>query len=170
MQVLEQFSIPLKGLKNGIHQFVFQIDKNFFSSFDKSPVNKGQLEAKLNLEKKSDHIILNFITRGYVKTECDRCTALINLPLVSEFEAIVKYREEPGDDGDVIYIMIDEHQLNVAKLIYEQIILSIPLIKSYNCRSESPKPCNEKVLGILSKDTEISANPLGDALKNLKID
>lgn len=170
MQALRQFSIPLKGLKNGIHQFVFQIDKNFFSSFDSSPVNNGKLETSLNLEKKSDHIVLDFFTKGFVNTDCDRCTALINLPVESEFEAIVKYREEPGDDGDVIYISVEEHQLNVATLIYEQIILSIPLIKIYNCESVNPKPCNEKVLGILSKDSELSSNPLGDALKNLKID
>ncbi|MBT8189328.1 MAG: DUF177 domain-containing protein [Bacteroidia bacterium] len=170
MQALRQFSIPLKGLKNGIHEFVFHINKNFFSSFDSSPVNNGQLETKLNLEKKSDHIILDFFTKGYVNTDCDRCTALIKLPVESDFEAIVKFREEPGDDGDVIYIQVEEHQINVATLIYEQIILSIPLIKTYNCESEDPKPCNEKVLSILTKDSKKSTNPIGEALKNLKID
>jgi len=170
MQALRQFSIPINGLKNGVHNFEFHIGKTFFSEFVESPLNDGNLISSLLLEKKSDHITLDFFTKGFINTECDRCTALIDLPIESEFDFIVKYSESPREEGEIIYILPDTHVFNVASLIYEQIILSIPIIKVFNCQDEVPKPCNEEVLSILTEETENSTNPIGDVLKNLKFD
>jgi uncharacterized metal-binding protein YceD (DUF177 family) len=170
MQALRQFSIPLKGLKNGEHNYAFNIDKTFFACFESAPIGEGQLTAELSLEKKSDHIILDFWIEGSIRTECDRCTALIDLPIESEHEIIVKYSDEEKEEDEIVYIPNDAHELNVASLIYELIILAIPMIKVYDCDIEEPRPCNEEILSILSAQTKESKSPLGDALKNLKLD
>ena len=168
MQALRQFSIPLKGLKNGKHNYAFDIDKTFFAHFESSPVEDGKLSAEISLDKKSDHIILNFLIEGTVQTECDRCTALIDLPVQSEQEIIVKFSDEAREEGEIVYIPFDAHEFNLASLVYELIILSIPMIKVFDCETADPQPCNEEILSILSAETKESSNPLGDALKNLK--
>jgi len=170
MQALRQFSIPLKGLKNGKHNYAFEIGKTFFTHFESSPVEDGKLNAEISLDKKSDHIILDFLIEGTVKTECDRCTALIDLPINSEQEIIVKFSDEEKEEGEIIFISNDAHEINIASLIYELIILAIPIIKVFDCETTDPRPCNEEILSILSAKTKESKNPLGDALKNLKLD
>ena len=170
MQALRQFSIPIKGLKTGLHEFKFEIDQDFFKSFENSPVKSGLLNCVLAFDKKDDHILLNFETSGSVKTTCDRCTSQIDLPISSEYEIIVKYGEENNELEEVYYLEPDAHEINVASLIYEQIVLALPLIKVYDCEVDEPRPCNFDILSILSEESEAASNPLGDALKNLKID
>lgn len=169
MQALRQFSIPLKGLKNGKHDYVFNIDKTFFDSFESSPVESGKLEAKVSLDKKSDHIVLDFWIDGTVKTECDRCTASIDLPIDGQSEVILKFSDEEQEEGEVVFLSFDAHEYNLAALIYETIVLSIPMIKVYDCDLETTIPCNLEILNYLSGETKVSGSPLGDALKNLKL-
>ena len=170
MQALRQFSIPIKGLKTGLHEFKFEIDQEFFKSFENSPVKSGLLNCALAFDKKDDHILLNFETQGSVVTTCDRCTSKINLPLSSDYEIIVKYGEGNNEMEEVYYLDPDAHEINVASLIYEQIVLALPMIKVYDCEVDDPRPCNVEILSILSEESEQASNPLGDALKNLKID
>ena len=171
MQVLRQFSIPFKGLKYGVHNFDFELDERFFSEFEDSPVQKGKLGASVELERKHDHMELRFEVSGTIETECDRCTAVIQLPLSFESEFIIKFDEEEKEEEDIIYIHPESHHVELADIFYEQTILSLPLIKTYNCEDDEPKPCNMKVLDILSSENENpdSNNPFGEVLKDLKI-
>jgi len=173
MQGLKQFSIPFKGLNFEIHQFSFKVDDIFFQEFEDSPITSGSLISNLSFEKKPDHLILDFETLGTIKTECDRCTADINLPLTSNFSLIIKFDDDEREEDHIIYIAPESHEINVAQFIYEQIILSLPLMKIYDCDFDDPIPCNEEILNILDRkvedETEEKINPLGDALKNLKI-
>ena len=170
MQALRQFSIPFKGLKNGTHEYEFDIDENFFKEFEDSPIELASLKARLELEKKNDHFILYFEADGTIQTECDRCTATIDLPMDFDFEYIVKFDEDEREEDEVVYIHPESHHIHVGPMLYEQILLAIPLIKVYDCQDEDPVPCNEKVLEILNSEEEGEINnPLGDVLKDLKI-
>ena len=43
----------------------------------------------------------------------------------------------------------------MAKYIYEYIVLSLPLIKVYDCENDDPLPCDEELLERLEvEDTE----------------
>jgi len=171
MQALRQFSIPLKGLDIKVHHFTYQIDNNFFAQFDHSPYKNGLLESTLELEKKYDNLLLRFYMKGTIKTQCDRCTADIDFPLTSDFDLIIKYDENEREEEDIIYIHPETQVVNVAKYIYEHIILSMPIIKVFDCDDIQPRPCDQEVLKHLEeRNIETSANnPLGDALKSLNI-
>lgn len=172
MQALRQYILPIKGLDVKVHQYTFEVDDSFFEEFENSPIHKGQITTELVLEKKYDNLVLSFTLNGKVKTECDRCTAIVDFPIESENELIIKYDENPREDGDVIYIHPDENEINIATYLYDNIILSLPIIKVFDCESEQPKPCNEEVLKYLDKSkTENSSlnNPFGEALKQVKI-
>lgn len=171
MQGLKQFSIQFKGLDFDVHNYSFQVNQQFFDAFEESPLKNGLLKSMLTLEKKSDHLILDFETNGTVETECDRCTAKIDLPITSEFSLIIKFDEEEREEEEVVFISPETHEINVAPFIYEHIILSIPLIKVFDCDLIDPEPCNQDVLDILDGEEEIEVknNPLEEAFKNLKI-
>ncbi|MBT8233083.1 MAG: DUF177 domain-containing protein [Bacteroidia bacterium] len=173
MQALNQFSIPIKGLKFGIHEYDFKILKSFFDAFPNSLTKDGNLDTHLTLDKKTDHLDLVFTTKGTLASECDRCTANIDLPIESTINFIVKFSDEEKTDGELFFIPIESHEINVAEMIYEHLLLSMPLIKVYDCENENPIPCNQKVLDILNHDKKpekvVKNNVFGDALKNLKI-
>lgn len=171
MQVLRQFSIPIKGLKPGNHKYEFEMEDAFFGAFPDSPIQKAKLKVDLDLEKKSDHYIIQFDVEGTVETECDRCTATIQLPLDFSSEFIIKFDEDEREEEELIYIHPESHFIKLADLLYEQTLLAMPLIKVYDCEVEEPRPCNKKVLDILNSEKEEggSNNPFGEVLKDLKI-
>lgn len=172
MQALRQYIIPIKGLDVKVHHYTFEVDHQFFAEFENSPIHSGQVKIELELEKKYDNLVLDFSTLGEVKTECDRCTAIVDFPIDSSFELIFKYDENEREEGEIIYIHPESHEINVSTFIYENIILALPIIKVFDCESKDPAPCNKEVLKYLNKEQKEesgSNNPFKDALKQVKI-
>ena len=175
METLNQFSIPLEGLKDGMHQFDFQIDKGFFSHFEGSPIQDGNFNLKLYFDKRPDLLVFTFDFKGAFSTNCDRCLAGIHLPVEGNQQLMVKYADAAGEDAEVIYITRGTQHLNIAKFAYEFICLTIPMVKVYDCEAEENPPCNREVLTQLYKeeeteDAEEKKNPVWEALKNFKKD
>ncbi len=171
MDALQQFSIPIRGLKLGVHQFDFQVDRFFFEQFEASLIKEGDFQVQMDLDKRSDMLVLVFDINGTVKTDCDRCLEKINLPIDATHQLLVKFAEEASEDADIVYINLTESSLNVAKYIYDFINLSLPLIKTYACEEDDNAPCNEEMLKYLnpkSTETPNDTNPIWDALKDLK--
>jgi len=175
MQALNQFFIPIKGLKFGKHEYDFVIQNQFFDEFENSPIKVGELKTHLILDRKTRNLELEFSTQGYIESECDRCTADIKLPIDASIKFIVKFSDEEESDGEVFFIPTESHEINVSEMVYEHLVLAIPLIKTYNCEDEDPLPCNEKVLDVLEgvdnepEEEIVNNNPFGDAFKDLKI-
>lgn len=147
MNALREFSIPIKGLKNGLHQFDFQIDSQFFTHFDNSPITEGSFEVWLDFSKQTSLFELTFEFEGYVKTVCDRCLANIDLPVEGLERLTVKITLEPKEEeADILYISPEESDLNVAKYIYEYICLALPSTMTYDCENDEEPPCDLEVL------------------------
>lgn len=178
MKSLNHFTLPILGLKMGMHQFDFQIDKEFFNHFDQSVIESGEFDVRLYFDKRPDMIVLVFEYEGFAQTNCDRCLATIQLPVKGNNQLLVKYAEEESEDDEIWYIPSGKSELNVAKPIYEFILLSLPIIKTYDCQSEEQPPCDEEMLRYLippeetkeedtGEDDDLS-NPFRDALKDFK--
>lgn len=182
MDPLITYSIPVKGLHNGIHQFEFQIGRFFFENFENSPIAESDILVKLEFDKHPDMYVLQFDLEGTVRTQCDRCAADINLPVADSQRLLVKFsEEEEAEEAEVIFIRPDAQQLNVARYIYEYICLAMPLIRVYDCENDDPRPCNMEALRYLSngqeaeeaaageeeKEEEEAPNPIWDELKKL---
>jgi len=171
MRSNKDFSIAFKGLKIGMHQFEFEISNQFFEDFEHSPVKAGKLDVELDFYKRLDHFQLDFDIEGTIDTSCDRCTAEINLPMQRSARYIVKFDDVLDQDDQVIYIKTNAQMLNVANMIYELIVLGMPMIKVYDCEEDTPRPCNMKVLDVLNQEKSSSdkdkKNPLWDQLSEL---
>lgn len=174
MDGLVNYSLPIQGLGEGIHEYRFDVDALFFKHFENAPVAKSDIEVFLTLDKRSSMLVLDFEFYGTVRTECDRCLAEIDLPIEGTPQLVVKFsEEEEPEDAEVIFMHPEAEELHVARFIYEFIVLAIPMIRVYDCELDEPRVCNLDMLDRLEKaeepqDEPESDNPLWDALKKFK--
>ncbi len=165
------FSIPVQGLKIGLHRFEYTLDREFFHHFEDSPIEEGRVEVVVQLDKRSSMLVLNFVLSGYSHAECDRCTAAIHLPLQDERQLVVKYGDADGEDDldEVVFLSREASALQIAPYLYEFSILALPITNTYNCQDDPTPPCNFEVLKFLEETGDTSkSNPVWDALNGLK--
>lgn len=170
MNVFVAYSIPIKGLKLGLHQFKFSIDSAFFALFEGSPIETGAVDFEVSMDKRSDMLLFDFELSGYARAECDRCTAQIDLPLEDSRQLIVKYGDEALEEEDeVVFIDLESSEFNLGKYLYEFAVLALPIINVYDCQDEPNPPCNFEVLKHLEIEEADDDQPsVWDELKNLK--
>ncbi|HEX2974314.1 MAG TPA: DUF177 domain-containing protein, partial [Bacteroidales bacterium] len=75
------YIIPLSGLKEGLHEFDFEIDRKFFEKIEESEVKEGKLLADVTVEKRSTHADLSVRINGTVGVSCDRCLDTFDYPV-----------------------------------------------------------------------------------------
>jgi uncharacterized protein len=170
MDAFRVYSIPILGLKTGIHLFNYSIDQAFFSHFEDTPIQESQIDIEVQLDRRPDMLIFDFDLTGTVKSVCDRCTAEIDLPLDDTRQLIVKFGEAEGEaEDEVVFISREAFEFNLAKYMYEFAVLALPITNTYNCKESPEPPCNTDILKYLEGDTgEEKSNPIWDALKELK--
>jgi uncharacterized protein len=123
-----EYDLEFKGLREGLHQFEYTIEDKFFEHFEQKLVTVGNLVVKVQLLKRSTFLKLDFHIEGWVELICDRCLEKYRQFLEYEDEIFVKSGDnEKVDDDKVIWVTVGEHSVNIAQLIYEFIIISIPL-------------------------------------------
>jgi uncharacterized metal-binding protein YceD (DUF177 family) len=176
METLVQYALPVKGRRDGIHHFDFQIDQSFFKHFENSPIRDCAIDLKLELDKRPGMLVLQFDFSGTVQSECDRCLEHIHLPVSGSQRLLVKMSSEPGlEEADVVYMDPEESSLQVAQYIYEFIVLALPMIRVYECEDDADAPCNPEVLAYLrqeeaeKEEEQPDNNPLMEELKKLNL-
>lgn len=174
MKGLREFEIAYVGLKVGKHEFNYDIDGRFFKHFQDSPIHDCAVKVKLEFEKKETFFILNFYIDGTVQTECDRCLTPFAKEIFGDYTLYVKFAEDPSKmepNDEVLYIARDESVIDVSQLVYEYIILCLPM-QRLGCTKPGDEPqCNKEVLKYLAqggvRKTE-ETDPRWAALKNFK--
>jgi uncharacterized protein len=169
MSAITPYSIPISGLKAGIHRFEYALDKHFFDLFEGSPIDDAEVLYQVTLDKRHDMLLFELELTGFLRTNCDRCTAPIHLPLQDSRSLVVKFGEAEGEAADeVVFIHRDSYAFNLASTLYEFAVLSLPMVNVYDCELDTPRPCNQDILDKLRESAESSDNPLWDALNDLK--
>jgi len=147
MNYLSQYTLPFSGLKEGKHLFDFSVDQHFFAGFEESEIEKGNVSVQVELEKRTTYLRLIFMISGEVELICDRCLESYFQPIENSYPMLVKFSETETDDGDeVIYIHPGAHQVEVAKLIYEFIVLSIPIRHVHPDGDDGQSLCDPEML------------------------
>ncbi|HRD79383.1 MAG: DUF177 domain-containing protein [Saprospiraceae bacterium] len=185
MDALIQYLIPVKGLRHGVYDYNFHIDREFFSCFEASPVADGDVRVHLRFDKQPSMFVLDLDIEGTVNTECDRCLAPIKLPIADQRSFVVKFStEEESDDDDVVFIHPDTQKFDVSPYVYEYVVLAIPMVKTYDCENDPTVECNREAFDryILRTDEEEwpeepeleapedTENPVWNVLKQLNND
>jgi len=173
LKSLRNYSIPFTGLKLGKHQFEYIINDAFFEEFEYSLVKKADLICRVELERQEVMLILNFHISGTIDADCDRCLAQYPQPVDIREQQVAKFSEEAIDENeDIIVLTKNDHEVNIAGLIYEYINVAIPFITVCIDGGKTPY-CDKEMLASLDKLTanteqNESADPRWDALKNIK--
>ncbi len=175
MEALDHFTIPVSGLRLGQHTFNFSVESDFFSHFEGSLLQKGDLVVELGFDKRSDMWALNFRIRGHVITQCDRCLQEFSLPLEIEEPLLVKFADEEWEDDTVVYVLAGTPQLNVARFIYEFINLAMPMVITHSVAGAACDPEMLKYLRPEEGPAEQDEDPyprssVWDALRKFKFD
>lgn len=168
---LQEYNIPFVGMKHNLHKFEYFIDGTFFSNFEESSIDNCKIDVKLDFDKKESFFLLNFYIDGFVKLPCDRCSEDFDQEIFGDFEVAVKFgdgSEIENLDEDVVYIAKSDDFINVAKLIYDFIVLSIPLRCVHPNDKDGNSTCNKDVLAKLSKNENTEVDPRWAALEKLK--
>ena len=171
MEKENEFLIPVSGLALGVHNFKFDIRDDFFADLDYSEVKQGQVTVDLEVVREELMMTLTFNLEGKVQVTCDRCADEFMIPIQSEQVFYIKFGADEADESDdVAVVPAEEHAYDVSSLIYEYIILAIPMH-----RVHPDGECNPKVLEMLSHDEEPSdaeseIDPRWAALKDIKIE
>ncbi|PHI19175.1 hypothetical protein CEQ90_14015 [Lewinellaceae bacterium SD302] len=162
MQVLRPYILPIKGLKPGTHEYTYQVNDEFFAAFPDSPVKKAALELSILVDKKFGEFTVRFDFEGTMATECDRCLAGIDLPVSGTEVLLFQINpdgEEESDDPLLVYLAPDAHELELATYAYEFMLLAMPMIRTFDCRTgQPPYPCDEEMLDKLDAEEEALAN------------
>lgn len=178
------FNLPILGLKKGVTQLDYTLDRTFFASFAHSPIRKAKVKVRLWVDKKETLLVLTLALKGKVKTECDRCLDPFLMPIKGKQKIYIKYYtgiEPPREnDPDIIYITPAIHHYNIAQILYEAVVLAIPLQHIHPDDEWGQSTCNPNMLAILQNmqaqdeppinDQEPPIDPRWEALKNCNID
>ncbi len=167
MSIKNDYILPIAGLSVGYHDFTYQIDDKFFDNFDFSEVKKGSVNVDLNVEKHERELILTFKFEGNVYLACDRCNDEYEQPIENEAVIYLRYGnsyEEESDD--VIVIPAEEGEFDISSLIYEYIILSLPIHRVHQDVSQ----CNQEVIDYLERtdDAEVDNDEIDPRWKCLE--
>lgn len=131
MDKYRNYDISFSGLKNGKHQFEFPISQEFFDLFDtEKEFTNAQLVCNVDLEKHSTFLDFAISVSGSVDLVCDISNKIFAYPTENEIKFLVKFGEEYDDSNEEI-ITIPHHysEFNIAQIIYEAVVLSIPMKK-----------------------------------------
>lgn len=170
MEKDNEFLIPVSGLGLGVHHFKFDIKDEFFADLDYSEVKQAEVTVDLEVLREELMMTFNFHLEGKVLVPCDRCADEFYIPIQSDQVFYIKFGAEGVEESDdVVVVPAEEHAYDIRSLIYEYIILSIPM---YRVHPEGE--CNPEVLALLSHDEEPSDEEMTDprwaALKDVKIE
>lgn len=179
MKVNKEFLIPFVGLKQGKHQFEFEVNKEFFDDFGFDEYNDVNVKVNLVLEKKITMLELGFKHKGTVNVPCDITNEDFDLPIKGKLNLVVKFGDEYNNDHDEILILPHgEYQVDVSQYIYEMIVLSVPSkrihpgVKDGTVAADILDKLNELAPKVEAKKEETKENtdPRWDELKKLLTD
>ncbi len=128
MDKRRDYDIPFKGLKEGKHEFNYEIGESFFKLFEQPLVENGNVLAKVELKKSSALMTLTFDISGEVESVCDHCLDTLNLEVDYHTMVYLKFGDEYDEPTEEIIVLPHEaYEVNVAQLLYEFICVGLPI-------------------------------------------
>ena len=130
MNNLKQFDIQFSGLKNGKHNFNFNVDRSLLDYYNYKEVNDCDVQIVVEVDKSDTMLEFSIVSKGIVVVPCDISNELYEQEIEGNLEFIVKFGKEYNDErDDLIILPFNSYVINIAQQIYENIVLNIPLKK-----------------------------------------
>lgn len=122
------YKVQLASMGDGHHEQDFDCGMEFFKNMENTDILFSDVKVHLDLEKKNDSYDCTFHCKGLLKIPCDRCLDPLDHEVDTTYHITVKYGEDYNDEtDDLLVIPYDNSYLNVAYMLYDTIVLTIPL-------------------------------------------
>jgi len=174
VKLVNQYSIPFTGLKEGEHEFTFRFGEEFFNKYEVLDTRGGVIKALVLLVKKPNILRLEIQLRGTLDLQCDRCLETFSYPVAYSGSLIVKFGLNIEESTDEIWVVNpNEHELDLEQYFFECISLSLPIQKIHPEDLSGNSGCNSEMLNILNTHKNFSTgektenDPRWDKLKGL---
>jgi uncharacterized metal-binding protein YceD (DUF177 family) len=167
------YAIEVIKFKEGLHEVVFPIEDAFFQQVEENEIlEKGNLTARVEINKGANLIELNFNITGKVQLTCDRSLEVFDQHLEITEKMIYKFgSEEKEIDESVTMITRDTPAIYVGQLLYEYILLALPIKKIHPAyRNELDEDNNQLEGGFVYVDGDASTEEEGSDSENTPID
>ena len=123
-----EYQLPLKTLKEGTHEFDFELGKAFFEHMESTDVRDADVRAHVTVVYRGGVYDLTMHCTGQVIVACDRCLDDMELPIDATYHIMVKYGDAYRDDSDDLLEIPDSTaNLNIAYMLYDTVMLAIPM-------------------------------------------
>lgn len=123
---MQPFVIPVKGLKDGVNEFHWHADGEFFGTFGNSDIRDADLNIDVSVSNLDFEIEGECRVEGTVTVLCDRCLGELLIPVDLSFEV--------------------EGTFDLNQDIYDEVCLSLPIVKVH-----PEGECDEETVKYLSK-------------------
>ena len=87
---MDEYDIPVFGLKDGTHEYKFEAGTAFFKYFENQDLPDGSLNILILLDKKPQMMELSFKINGKLSVICDRCLDQFDYPVELEEKFVIK--------------------------------------------------------------------------------
>ena len=140
----------------------FDLEDAYFDDLDDSELEHGLLHVSVSIRKATGFFEFLFHTEGTVTVTCDRCLDDMEQPIGADNLLTVKFGTVYSEEDDVITVPEDEGILDLSWIIYEFIVLAIPIKHVH-----APGKCNLAMSQVLE---ELSADRSSDEASDQPID
>ena len=171
---LERFKIDLKALTEDVTPLEWELDDQYFEALEGAQLQQGSLHVSGSIRKAVGFFELVLHADGTVQVPCDRCLDPMAQPIATDLRTVVKLGDEYTEDDEVITVAETDAVLDTAWLIYEAIVLAVPIQHVHQ-----PGDCNDAMMRVLTEhstarssdaDAEKEIDPRWEALKKLRIE
>lgn len=167
MDPLKEYDIPFTGLKDGEHEFQFELGSAFFEATGEEEFEGGQVRVNVRLDKSPTMLVTNIHMEGPVALRCDHCNGPLEFTLKGDQRQIFQLTgEEEYDDDELVTLDARAHSVNLTHYLYECMRLAVPARHVHPAGQCDPEV--EQVLGKLSIEHEPVPDPRWEALNKLK--
>ena len=164
--MLQYFSVPYLGLQNGEHEFLFDINNSFFKAFESELKVNESFGVKLYLDKRHDMSDAEFTFSGNLWVVCHRCLSPFSIPIDGSFVLRIKFGEVDNNEDEVLFISEETSVVNFAQIIYEYIVLTLPLVTMH----ENIDDCDQDIINKMnSKSEDLKSNSIWKGLDGLDL-
>jgi uncharacterized protein len=155
-----KYSVELSKLRFGLNEEVYKIDRSFFSEFEYSQIQDGEVTVNAGITKYVSHLDVTLDFEGHIQLNCDRCMDLYPHALKFSQRVIFSADEDMEFDHDEVVIMEEHAQwLDLAGDLFDFIHLQIPIRKVPPAEIHLCPPKVLEILGLDENGNEIPAGP-----------
>jgi uncharacterized metal-binding protein YceD (DUF177 family) len=174
---LKAFILSFAGLKQGKHQFKYEVDNTFFENFGFEEFNSSSILIDAQLDKRNTIMDLLLNATGSINVNCDVTNEPFDLTIEASMDLVIKFGDAFNDDNEELLILSHgDYEFNIAQYVYEMLVLSIPQkrvhpgVEDGSLESDVLDKLEELSVSSPEENNNKEIDPRWEALKKLKTD